>query len=303
MSYHIISIDTPECTITTSKGQLIVLSGDTKQSVPLEDVASIIITSFHCRLSSNFLLDAAKKKIGLILCELYTPVALLLPINRGTDTALLRNIVRLTPQLKRRLWKKTVDAKCRNQFYVARDWNPSHPLLEEMQRIANSQKETKEAETARLFWSIFSDTFTHGSFRRDRSADDFNSLFNYAYAILLSCVLRYLLAYGIDPTFGIFHTERAHATPLAYDLMEPFRAACDSAVTQWILEQRANGLPDSDINKVSKAYRQHISSLLLKSVKYQNISCSFRQAIEAVIKTFRSSVMSLQSGNYEPWTI
>lgn len=303
MSYHILSIDAPECSVTTSKGQLIVLSDEEKKTIPLEDVASIIITSFRCNLSSTFLIEAAKHRIGLILCELYKPVALLLPINRGTDTTLLRNIVRLTPQLKRRLWKKTVDAKCWNQFSIAREWNPSHPLLEEMQRIATSQKETKEAETARLFWSIFSDTFTQGSFRRDRSADDFNSLFNYAYAILLSCVLRYLLAYGIDPTFGIFHVERAHATPLAYDLMEPFRVACDSSVTQWILEQRANGLPDSDINKVSKAYRQHISSFLLNSVEYQNCSCTFRQAIEAVIKTFRASVMSLQSGNYKPWTI
>ena len=222
MSYHILSIDSPECSVTTSKGQLIVHSDGEKKTIPIEDVASIIITSFRCNLSSTFLIEAAKHRIGLILCELYKPVSLLLPINRGTDTALLRNIARLTPQLKRRLWKKTVDAKCWNQFHIAREWNPSHPLLEEMQRIATSQKETKEAETARLFWSIFSDTFTQGSFRRDHSADDFNSLFNYAYAILLSCVLRYLLAYGIDPTFGIFHVERAHATPLAYDLMEPF---------------------------------------------------------------------------------
>lgn len=303
MSYHILSIDAPECTITVSKGQLIVLSEGDKKTIPLEDVASIIITSFHCCLSSTFLIEAAKQKIGLILCELYKPIALLLPINRGTDTTLLRNIARLSPQLKRRLWKKTVDAKCWNQFSVACSWNPSHPLLGEMQRIATSQKESKEAETARIFWSIFSDSFTQGTFTRDRAANDFNALFNYAYAILLSCVLRYLLAYGIDPTFGIFHVERAHATPLAYDLMEPFRAACDSSVTQWILEQRANGLPDSDINKVSKEYRKHISSLLLKSVKYQNNICTFRQAIEAVIKTFRASIMSLQSGNYEPWTI
>lgn len=303
MSYHVLSIDTPECTITSSRGQIIVLSNGEKKTIPMEDVASIVITSFRCNLSSTFLIEAAKQKIGLILCELYKPIALLLPVIRGTDTSLLRNIAKLTPQLKRRLWKKTVDAKCWNQFAVASGWNPSHPLLEEMQRIASTQKETKEAETARIFWSIFSDTFTQGTFKRDRAADDFNSLFNYAYAILLSCILRYLLAYGIDPTFGIFHVERAHATPLAYDLMEPFRAFCDSSVTQWIVEQRANGLSDSDINKVSKAYRQHISALLLKPVKYQNNSCTFRQAIEAVIKTFRASVISLQSGNYEPWTI
>lgn len=303
MSYHILSIDAPECSITCTKKQLVVFSEGNRKTIPLEDIASIVITSFHCNLSSTFLIEAAKLKIGLVLCELYKPVALLLPAHRGTDTTVLRNIARLTPQLKRRLWKKTVDAKCRNQLALAREWNPEHPSLPEMHRIATSQKDTKEAETARIFWRVFSDTFTQGIFKRDHHADDFNSLFNYAYSILLSCILRYLLAYGIDPTFGIFHAERAHSTPLAYDLMEPFRAACEVAVVQWITEQRNKGLPDSEIKNITKSYRFHISSLLLQETHYQENNCSFRQAIEYSIRTFRTAVQTLQSGPYEPWTI
>ena len=303
MSYHIISIDTPECSITVSKGQLTVLSGREKKCIPLEDVASIIITSFHCNLSSTLLIEAAKKRIGLILCELYKPVAVLLPICRGTDTAVLRNIAKLTPQLKRRLWKKTIDAKCINQFSIAKEWNPNHPLIDELYRLATSNKETKEAESARVFWSIFSDTFTKGQFKRDRFSNDFNSLFNYAYAILLSCVLRYLLALGVDPTFGIFHMERPHTTPLAYDLMEPFRVVFDKSVVEWITVQRNNGLTDAEIAEISPAYRKSISSILLKTVYYQNRECSLKQCIESVIRTFRASILSLQSGHYEPWTI
>lgn len=303
MSYHIISIDKPECSISVSKGQLIVLSGQEKNSIPMEDVAAIVITSFKCNLSSNFIIEAAKKRIGLILCELYKPVAILLPVCRSTDTAVLRNIARLTPQLKRRLWKKTVDAKCINQFNTAKTWNPAHPLLDEMHRLATSHKESKEAETARLFWSVFSETYTQGQFRRERLADDFNSLFNYAYAVLLSCILRYLLALGIDPTFGIYHVERAHATPLAYDLMEPFRVVFDSAVCDWIAERRKLGEDDSVIASVSNDFRMRIASLLLKTVSYQCHNMSLKKAIEEVIRSFRNSVISLQSGHYEPWTI
>lgn len=303
MSYHIISIDTPDCSITVSKGQLLVLSKQGQNHIPLEDVASIIITSFRCNLTSNFIIEAAKQRIGVVLCELFKPVAIVLPVSRATDTGVLRNIARLTPQLKRRLWQKTVDAKCLNQFTVARQWNPSHPSLDEMHRIALSHKETKEAETARLFWSIFADTFTEGQFKRERFADDFNTLFNYAYAILLSCVLRYLLALGVDPTFGIFHVERAHATPLAYDLMEPFRVIFDSSVAEWINIQRRNGATDSDIATITPDYRKHISSVLLKTANYQNKECSIKQTIESVIRTFRSSILALQSGHYEPWII
>lgn len=303
MSYHIISIDTPECAVTVSKGQLLVLSGKEKKSIPLEDVASVVITSFHCTLSGNFLIEAAKKRIGVILCELYKPIAIILPVNRGTDTTVLRNIARLSPQLKKRLWQKTVDAKCSNQYNMAKKWNSNHPLLGELHRLALSHKETKEAETARLFWSVFSDTFTQGQFKRERLSDDFNALFNYAYAILLSCVLRNLLALGIDPTFGIFHMERAHATPLAYDLMEPFRVLFDSSVAEWIAEQRSMGVDDASIAKISPEFRRYITSVLLKIITYQKRECSFKQVIEDVIRTFRSSVITLESGHYEPWII
>lgn len=303
MSYHIISIDTPECTITVSKGQLLVLSGQETKSIPMEDVASIVITAFQCTLSGNFLIEAAKKRIGVILCELYKPIAIVLPVNRGTETSVLRNIARLSPQLKRRLWQKTVDAKCMNQFNLAKNWNPSHPKLEELYRLAVSHKDTKESETARLFWSIFSDSYTQGQFKRDRLADDFNSLFNYAYAILLSCILRNLLALGIDPTFGIFHVERAHATPLAYDLMEPFRVLFDSSVAEWITEQRRLCVDDAAISKITPEYRKYISSVLFKMIKYQKRDCSLKQAIELVIRTFRSAVLALESGYYEPWII
>lgn len=303
MSYHIISIDAPECSISVSKGQLVVLSGEGKKRIPLEDVSSILITSFHCNLSSNFLVEAAKKRIGLVLCELYKPIAVLLPVCRGTDTALLRNIAKLTPQLKRRLWQKTIDAKCYNQFAIAKSWNSTHPAIGELYRLATAHKETKESETARVFWNIFSDTFTQGQFKRNRFTEDFNSLFNYAYAILLSCVLRYLLALGVDPTFGIFHMERANATPLAYDLMEPFRVAFDKAVAEWITEQRSKGFADAEIAKVTPEFRKHISLILLNDVCYLNRNYSLKQCIESVIRTFRTSILSLQSGHYEPWTI
>lgn len=303
MSYHIISIDTPECSINVSKGQLLVLSEQEKKSIPLEDVASIVVTSFRCSLSSNFLIEAAKKRIGLVLCEMYKPIAIVLPVDRTTDTAVLRNLSRLSPQLKRRLWQKTVDAKCMNQFNLAKRWNPNHSMLGELYRLSISRKETKEAEAARLFWAIFSDTFMQGHFKRDRQAEDFNSLFNYAYAILLSCVLRNLLALGIDPTFGIFHIERAHATPLAYDLMEPFRVLFDFSVGEWIKEQRNLCINDVNIAKISPEYRKYISSVLLKNVNYQNRECSLKQAVETVIRTFRASVLALESGHYKPWEL
>jgi CRISPR-associated protein Cas1 len=53
--------------------------------------------------------------------------------------------------------------------------------------------------------------------------DRFNALLSYGYGLLHTAVLRALLASGLEPAFGFFHTPRSSAYPLALDLMELFR--------------------------------------------------------------------------------
>jgi len=66
MSYHIISIDSPQCSISCHDGQLTCKSADGEKSVPLEDVASIIINSFSASIHSQLIVDAAKHGVALI---------------------------------------------------------------------------------------------------------------------------------------------------------------------------------------------------------------------------------------------
>ena len=303
MSYHIISIDTPQCHISRTKGQFVVISESGKRTLPMEDVAAVVITSFKCTLTSNFLIEAARLRMGIILCEAYKPAAVVLPVEKGTDVQVMRNLARLSPQLRRRIWEKTVDAKCRNQATLSYQWNPHHEQAERMMQIASSSSTARESDTAKLFWRIFADTYADEKFTRGREAGGFNKLFNYAYAILLSAVLRDLLAYGLDPSFGIFHATRPHATPLAYDLMEPFRPAFDAGVVQWILQLRAQGVHESEQDDVSAEYRKRIVATLHAQVSYAGKEMTLRSAITAVISSFRSAVQQLQSGPYEPWRI
>src|SRR5437764_11644759 len=118
MSYHIVSIDSPQCSLSCRDGQLICKSSENEKPkmLPLEDVASIIITSFSASIHSNLFLEAAKHGVALIICESFKPVSLVLPANRSTDTLLSRALLSLTPNNRKILWQKTVDAKCENQF-------------------------------------------------------------------------------------------------------------------------------------------------------------------------------------------
>src|ERR1700748_1955026 len=110
MSYHIVSIDSPKCSLTCRDGQLICRTDEGEKKLPLEDVASIIITSFSASIHSQLFLEAAKQGVALIICETFKPVSLVLPANRSTDTILSRAMLNLTPRGRAHLWQKTIDA-------------------------------------------------------------------------------------------------------------------------------------------------------------------------------------------------
>lgn len=53
--------------------------------------------------------------------------------------------------------------------------------------------------------------------------DRFNALLGFGYALLYQAVLRAILAVGLEPALGFYHTPRSSAHPLVLDLMELFR--------------------------------------------------------------------------------
>jgi CRISPR-associated protein Cas1 len=53
--------------------------------------------------------------------------------------------------------------------------------------------------------------------------DRFNALLSYGYGLLHAAVMRGVLAAGLEPALGFFHTPRSAAYPLVLDLMELFR--------------------------------------------------------------------------------
>jgi len=57
--------------------------------------------------------------------------------------------------------------------------------------------------------------------------DRFNACLSYGYGLLHTAVMRAILASGLEPALGFFHTPRSAAYPLVLDLMELFR------VTLW----------------------------------------------------------------------
>lgn len=302
MSYHIVSIDDAQVSLSCRDGQFTckVNGEDKPRTVPLEDVASIIITSFSASLHSHLLIEAAKHGIALILCESFQPVSILLPANRSTDTLLTRAQLDITTREKETLWRRTVNAKVKNQLLLARHLAPEDSKLEELDAILNSSHEHKEAMGARTHWGIFGRALGIADFIRDQGQGGVNALLNYGYAVLLSTTLQKLFGVGLDPTFGIFHVTREQATPLAYDLMEPFRPCVDWRVAQWVRKMQREA-PEAPL-EVTKEFRRWVTAFPLEKVDYLDMTIEIRGVIEGVIRSFRRAVLEHKPTIYKPWT-
>lgn len=309
MSYHILSIDTPECSLSCRDGQVTCKSGDDVKTIPIEDVAAIIITCFSALIHSQLLLEAAKHGVALIICESFKPVSLVLPANRATDTLLTRAQVELKPSERAALWRKTIDSKCLNQLSLARLLAPNHRIIPGMERVARGKHPQKEATCAAMYWQIYGAALGRNDFSRDRDEEGINALLNYGYAVLLSTTLQKLFGVGLDPTFGIGHVVRERSTPLAYDLMEPFRPCVDWRVAQWVRRCSSGVPPVSPLLspvpvplEVNKDFRRWVTAFPLEQVDYFDVTLEIRGVIEGMVRGFRKAVIEKKPGLYRPWT-
>ena len=299
MSFHIVTIDSPQASLSCRDGQLTCKTAEGEKRLPIEDIASIIITSFSAQIHSNLFLEAAKHGVALIICEAFKPVSLVLPANRSTDTLLSRAQIDLDEKKRMRLWQMTVDAKCRNQSALAACLAPDDIALAALASEANSRKPHKEAICAKLFWQIFGRSLGEKEFSRERSLPGLNGLLNYGYAVLLSTILQKLFGVGIDPTFGISHVPRERSTPLAYDLMEPFRPCVDWRVAQWVRRVRNEG---NDNLEVTAEFRRWVTGFPLERVEYLGLELEVRGCIEGSVRGFRRAVLAADPKLYKPWT-
>ena len=123
-----------------------------------------------------------------------------------------------------------------------------------------------------------------------------NDLLNYGYAVLLSSVLQKLFGVGLDPTWGLSHAPRERCTPLAYDLMEPFRPCVDWRVFQWLRDH-----PDRTQWEVSKEFRKWVTAFPLERVDYLEFTLEIQGVIEGVARGFRRAVLEDNPRYYRPW--
>jgi CRISP-associated protein Cas1 len=225
-----VEISTHESYVHVEHSQLVIeKDGEKLGSVPIEDLAVLIIDSNQITLSSGLMTKLAENNIAVIFTdEKHLPISLSLPFTgNSTQSKILSQQIAVSVPHKKRLWSEIISAKILNQAKSLELCGKDGTTLREISKnIPSGDPKNLEAFAARIYWrKLFGDDF-----RRNRDAEDANILLNYGYAIVRASIARAIVGTGLHPSFGIHHKNQYNPFPLADDLVEPLRPFVDVRV-------------------------------------------------------------------------
>lgn len=201
---------------------------------PIEDVGLLVIESRGVNISSGLINALLDNNVVIVVCDdSHIPHGLMLPIsgNSITTERSHKQIASSLP-LRKQLWQQTVSAKIRNQHNLLKMVSSEEcGCMEQFaKKVRSGDPDNLEARAAVFYWkNIFSG---RTGFLRSDESDILNSYLNYGYAILRAIVARAVVASGLLPQIGLFHSNKFNPFCLADDLMEPFRPFVDLLVIE-----------------------------------------------------------------------
>lgn len=201
--------------------------------VPFEDIAVIVLNHREITLTHPVLSACAEYGIGLFSTgDNHQPNGVFLPfLQHSRATRMQRLQLDLDKPTAKRAWAAIVQSKIRNQAQCMRLRNVSDPerLDSYARRVRSGDTGNMEAQaSAYYFPQVFGRSF-HRS-----QAVWVNAALDYGYAVMRGACARALVAHGMLPSVGLFHSSEQNAFNLADDLIEPYRAIVDLYVAEQI---------------------------------------------------------------------
>ena len=227
---QIIDIATDGRHLSRERGFLKVTENGTEIGrTPLDQIAAVIVHAHGTTWSASLLTELAERGAPVVLCAAnHAPKSVLLPLegHHAQGARMRAQWQAKTPFIKQ-AWKKVVTVKVKMQAAaLAAIGEAPAPLTMMVRKITSGDTSNIEAQAARYYWP----RMMGPNFRRNVGNADENALLNYGYTVLRAATARAVVASGLHPTIGLFHSNRSNAFALADDLMEPFRPLVDCKV-------------------------------------------------------------------------
>ena len=271
--------------LSLKRKQMLIQQEEQEFTVPLEDIAIVVVESRETVITIPLLSAFAQQGITLLSCdEQFLPCGQWLPFSQyHRQLKTLKLQFEASQPQKKQLWQKIVQQKIRNQaFVLTQSHHPKEAkrLYAMAGLVKSGDKENIEAQAAQLYFQ----TAFGKDFRRWQE-NHINTHLNYAYTILRSAVARTLVQYGWLPALGLFHHNEQNPFNLADDFIEPFRPLVDLMVWQlWQENKLDNGL--------SPATKQQLIRLLHYQMSINQQMFSVLATIDRAVASFQNALMS-----------
>jgi len=218
--------------------------------VPFEDIAVIVLNHREITLTHPVLSACGEYGIGLFSTgDNHQPNGVFTPfLSHSRATRMLRLQLDIDRPRAKRAWAEIVRAKIANQAacLTLAGKEGADRLQSYVRRVRSGDTGRMEAQAgAYYFPQLFGRSF-------DRSQESWiNASLDYGYAVLRGAIARGLVAHGLLPSVGLFHSSEQNAFNLADDLIEPFRPLVDLHVARHLRPADAGSQELSPTDKVA----------------------------------------------------
>ena len=254
-----------------------VKNDSTQTLITLDDIDIIMIENQQTTITSALLSNLAKANISVVFVDdKFTPSAISIGLNKNSRTTKIQKAqVNVKKPRHNRLWREIIYAKILHQGDVLNTLREDKYLYTLLKKINSGDRGNIEAIGASYYFKeLFGKDFSRHSIEDKR-----NIALNYGYSIIRSSIARHIVAYGLNPSFGMWHSSELNAFNLADDLIEPFRPIVDRYVLQNVSKK----------SEVTFHHRQDLTGLLYAKVKNsKDENSSVNEAIKHMVASYQS---------------
>jgi CRISP-associated protein Cas1 len=255
--------------------------------IPCEDIGVLLIDHRATTYTHSALTRLLERGAVIVLCgENHLPAGILLPLeNNDLHTERLRAQVAAGLPLRKRLWQQIVAHKINGQAGNLPADHPARRRLAMLARKVKSGDPTNcEGVAARFYWPAL----LGEQFRRDPEGAWPNPLLNYGYMVFRAALARAIVAAGLHPAIGLYHSNRNNPFVLADDLVEAFRPRIDRAVVEFI---------KGDRNEIDQEAKRAILLLLSEPITVAGQSgplmVGLHRVLASLVRCFEGSAQAI----------
>ncbi|WP_036456902.1 type II CRISPR-associated endonuclease Cas1 [Mycoplasmopsis lipofaciens] len=250
-----------------------------KVIIPTNNIDTLILENDYMSISLPLINKLIDNGVNLIVCDSsHLPNALLIPYQKYYSVKNLQTQINWNNEEKNTIWKSIIKQKILNSLSTLNylklcNKDDEAKLINYSQTIKYMDYSNNEAHAAKLYFKcLFGENFI----RSDNDVEK-NKYLNYGYAVLLSYVVRSLVAKGFDCRLGLFHKNYKNNFALATDVMEPLRCIVDLTVYNFFKNNELLDFAD---------YKKELFSFFHTNIKVLNKTISIVEYINLIIEKF-----------------